>query len=76
MNKISTTCALAGLLLSGAFIASAQADTLQVSGTLNKLTTGPLPGTTFITWKINMPTGGNLRSTYWRMKRHRAMSPP
>lgn len=60
MNKISTTCALAGLLLSGAFIAPAQADTLQVSGTLNKLTTGPLLGTTFDTWKINMPTGGNF----------------
>jgi hypothetical protein len=60
MNKITTTFALAGLLISGAFIVPAQANTLQVSGTLNQLTTGPLIGTTFDIWKINMPTAGNF----------------
>lgn len=43
-----------------AVIGQAQANTLQVAGTLNRLTTGPLLGTTFDTWNINMPTGGTF----------------
>jgi hypothetical protein len=52
--------ALAGFLLSGAIATTARANTLDVSGTLYKLTTGPLLGTTFDTWKVNMQAAGSF----------------
>jgi len=52
--------ALAGFLLSGAIATTAQANALDVSGTLYRLTTGPLLGTTFDTWRVNMQAAGSF----------------
>jgi hypothetical protein len=59
MNKKSTMLVLAGCI-SGAFITPTQTNSLQVSATLNKLTTGPLLGTTFDTYKVKIQTAGNF----------------
>lgn len=57
MNKIQTMCALAGvLLLSGSFIAPVQANTIELSGTLNRLT----GGTTFDMYRINIQEAGSF----------------
>lgn len=47
-------------LTATAFIGPAQANTLEVAGTLHRLTTGLLLGTTFDVWNINIPTGGTF----------------
>jgi len=47
-------------LMALAPVSNVQANTVVVSGTLNKLTTGPLLGTTFDTWKLNVLTAGNF----------------
>ncbi|MDD5115104.1 MAG: hypothetical protein PHC94_13895 [Methylobacter sp.] len=47
-------------LMAVAPISNVQANTVVVSGTLNKLTSGPLLGTTFDTWKLNVLTAGNF----------------
>ncbi len=55
MNKLNTSLALVGLL-GCALAVPTQANTVVVSGTLNKLT----GGTTFDAWKVNMQTAGNF----------------
>lgn len=58
MRTRSCFLALMALILSVPSIGAA--NTLEVTGTLNRLTTGPLLGTTFDTWDINIPIGGNF----------------
>lgn len=58
MRTRSCFLALMALILSVPSLGAA--NTLEVTGTLNRLTTGPLLGTTFDTWDINIPTGGNF----------------
>lgn len=58
MRTRSCFLALMALILSVPSLGAA--NTLEVTGTLNRLTTGPLLGTTFDTWNLNIPTGGNF----------------
>lgn len=55
MNKFKKTLLCAGLA-SCAFMAPAQANTLQFSGTINQVT----GGTSFDTWKFNVQTAGSF----------------
>ena len=56
MNKRTIVWMFFGFLMSVAAIGPAQANTLVVDGTIFKQTSG----TTFDTWNINIPTGGNF----------------
>lgn len=56
MNKRTIVWMFFGFLMSVAAIGPAQANTLVVDGTIFKQT----GGTTFDTWDINIPTGGNF----------------
>jgi hypothetical protein len=60
MMKRTIMWTLWSVMLWLGFMGPAQANTLEVAGTLNRLTAGPLLGTTFNTWNINVPTGGSF----------------